>query len=60
MAAIVERVDRLEEVLQDFVTSVGIEFNKPCRIGEADSAGNSTIPARTGLSTNSRRLRVTS
>jgi hypothetical protein len=28
MAAIVERVDRLEEVLQDFVTSVGIEFNK--------------------------------
>jgi hypothetical protein len=28
VAAVVERVDRLEEVLQDFVTSVGIEFNK--------------------------------
>jgi len=28
MAAFVERVDRLEEALQDFVTSVGIEFNK--------------------------------
>ncbi|MEE4379899.1 MAG: hypothetical protein V2J55_20620 [Candidatus Competibacteraceae bacterium] len=28
MAEIEERVDRLEEVLQQFVTSVGIEFNK--------------------------------
>jgi hypothetical protein len=28
MAATVERVDRLEEVLQEFITSVGIEFNK--------------------------------
>ena len=28
MAAVVERVDRLEQAIQDFVTSVGIEFNK--------------------------------
>ena len=28
MAAVIERVDRLEEALQTFVTSVGIEFNK--------------------------------
>jgi len=28
MAAVVERVDRLEEALQDFITNVGIEFNK--------------------------------
>jgi hypothetical protein len=28
MAAVVERVDRLGEVLQDFITSVGTEFNK--------------------------------
>ncbi len=28
MAAVIERVDRLEEVLQDFITNVGIEFNK--------------------------------
>ena len=28
MTAVVERVDRLEEALADFVTSVGIEFNK--------------------------------
>jgi len=28
MTAVVERVDRLEEVLEDFVTNVGIEFNK--------------------------------
>ena len=28
MAAVLERVDRLEEVLQNFITSVGIEFNK--------------------------------
>ena len=28
MTVIEERVDRLEEVLQEFVTSVGIEFNK--------------------------------
>ena len=28
MASVIERVDRLEEALQGFVTSVGIEFNK--------------------------------
>ena len=28
MAAVGERVDRLEEALQGFITSVGIEFNK--------------------------------
>ena len=28
MAAVIERVDRLEEALQDFITNVGIEFNK--------------------------------
>ena len=28
MTAVEERVDRLEEVLEDFVTNVGIEFNK--------------------------------
>ena len=28
MAAVVERLDRLEQAIQDFVTSVGIEFNK--------------------------------
>ncbi len=28
MAAVIERVDRLETALADFVTSVGIEFNK--------------------------------
>ena len=28
MAAVIERVDRLENLVQDFVTSVGIEFNK--------------------------------
>ncbi|MGB5733544.1 MAG: hypothetical protein WBM40_03770 [Thiohalocapsa sp.] len=28
MAAVIERVDRLEDVVKDFVTSVGIEFNK--------------------------------
>jgi hypothetical protein len=28
MATVIERVDRLEEVLQQFITSVGIEFNK--------------------------------
>lgn len=28
MATVVERVDRLEEVLEAFVTNVGIEFNK--------------------------------
>jgi hypothetical protein len=28
MAVVVERVDRLEEALQGFITSVGIEFNK--------------------------------
>ena len=28
MAAVIDRVDRLENVVQDFVTSVGIEFNK--------------------------------
>ena len=28
MSAVVERVDRIEEALADFTTSVGIEFNK--------------------------------
>ena len=28
MAAVIDRVDRLEEVLEHFITSVGIEFNK--------------------------------
>jgi hypothetical protein len=28
MAAVIERVDRLEQVLEQFVTNVGIEFNK--------------------------------
>ena len=28
MATVIERVDRLEEVLENFITSVGIEFNK--------------------------------
>jgi len=28
MAAVIERVDRLEQALQEFVTNVGIEFNK--------------------------------
>ena len=28
MAAVIERVDRLEEAIQDFITNVGIEFNK--------------------------------
>jgi hypothetical protein len=28
VAAVVERIDRLEDVVQDFVVSVGIEFNK--------------------------------
>jgi hypothetical protein len=28
VATVVERIDRLEDVVQDFVTSVGIEFNK--------------------------------
>ena len=28
MATVIERVDRLEEVLRQFITSVGIEFNK--------------------------------
>ena len=28
MAAVIERVDRLEDIVADFVTSVGIEFNK--------------------------------
>lgn len=28
MAAVVERVDKLEQVVQDFVVNVGIEFNK--------------------------------
>jgi len=28
MATVIERVDRLEEALENFITSVGIEFNK--------------------------------
>ncbi len=28
MATMIERVDRLEQVLEEFVTNVGIEFNK--------------------------------
>ncbi|MCU0735239.1 MAG: hypothetical protein MUF20_06915 [Methylotetracoccus sp.] len=28
MSTVIERVDRLEEALANFVTSVGIEFNK--------------------------------
>jgi hypothetical protein len=28
MASVIERIDRLEEALQGFITSVGIEFNK--------------------------------
>lgn len=28
MTAVIERVDRLEEALENFITSVGIEFNK--------------------------------
>jgi len=32
MAAVIERVGRPEEALRDFITNVGIEFNKRWRL----------------------------
>jgi hypothetical protein len=46
MTAVVERVDRLEEVLEDFVTNVGIEFNKlGTMVEDLVACGRWSIPA---------------